>query len=156
MQNQQSVPHRRNAYKAHRGRILLLGPVVDSRFERVAVRTPVPEDLGDLDLVGAAKCRLRRREAHVVFALIELPVVGRGGRLGLRQENGLLAFFGLGGGFLDDSRFDVFRGFSCRYCLFDNSFLDGSRFFGHDLCRLVFAAGGQDQSGQQQQCQVFH
>src|SRR5690606_9881770 len=60
MEAQQVVPHRRNPHEADPAG-LRLEPAGNVGLEVVAVRTAVPEELRDLDLLGARARRLRRR-----------------------------------------------------------------------------------------------
>src|SRR5690606_38859404 len=86
---------RGNAHEAHVVG-LSLEPALEVRFERIAVRTAVPEDLGDLDQVRARARRLRRCEALVVHA--EPKALGRRRLLSLVEPAGLGAGLGSEGG----------------------------------------------------------
>ena len=48
-----------------------LAPALEQRIQVIAVRTAVPEDLADLDLIGVRARRLRGRQTQVVHAELE-------------------------------------------------------------------------------------
>jgi hypothetical protein len=58
------------------------------------VRAAVPEELGNLDLVGTADRRLGRHHTLIMLALLVFPLPRRCRHIGLGQQDSLL--FGLG------------------------------------------------------------
>ncbi len=154
------VEHARDSHKAHFRR-KIGRPLVQDRVEIVTMRTAVVEDFTDLDLAGAAHGRLRRHEAGVVRAFLELPLARGLTGIGHGEDDGLVA-----GLFLDSRRFfdhflGLLGGVLGRVGGFSGNCVSGLRFdrclVGDGFARLLLlAAGSKGQHDDKKGKQLFH
>jgi hypothetical protein len=141
MQLDQRIPYSRNTDEAHICRNVIL-PAVDELFKVVAMIAAVPEDLRNLDFVGAADCRLGWYHTRKMLAFDVFPVLRFSWHLSLRENDRLvlrLSVFLLGSGFLNHHGLNIFGSRLCcgRRCLNDRFRL--LRFDGRRFCDRLFA-----------------
>ena len=132
-------PHETNVRRS------VLRPAVDVGLESVAVRTAVPEKLGDLDLVCAADRWLCRYKSYEVLVLFELPLRRRARSIRLREQYYIFFRVGFRRRFLNDFQHLVFRDFlnSRRLIGFCNRL--SRNIFGNSAGRGIFLAARNEQ-----------